>query len=124
MPLPRVQTALRFVDLEEGVPRAGENAQGRAEQAAAADAGRLTDRAGTVARAEASALASPSCRCVLAVLVEGDGAALRAVAARAGVRAVDAAPPGTVAPALAPLLPEQTVRADPPPDDGPVPAVP
>ena len=124
VPLPRVQTALRFVDLEQGVPRALENAQGRAEQAAAADAGRLTDRAGAVARAEASALASPGCRCVLAVLVEGDGAALRAVAARAGVRAVDAAPPGTVAPALAPLLPEQTVRADPPPDDGLVPAVP
>ena len=126
VPIARVQTAQRFVDVEPDVPAAAAlaNAQGRAEQAAAADAGRLADRAGAVARAEAAALASPGCRCVLAVLVEGDGAALRAVAARAGVRAVDAAPPGTVAPALAPLLPEQTVRADPPPDDGPVPAVP
>lgn len=126
VPIARVQTAQRFVDVEPDVPPAAAlaNAQGRAEQAAATDAGRLADRAGAVARAEASALASPGCRCVLAVLVEGDGAALRAVAGRAGVRAVDAAPPGTVAPALSPLLPEQTVRADPPPDDGPVPAVP
>jgi hypothetical protein len=58
---------------------------------------------------------------VLAVLVDGDRAGLAAVAVRPGVRAVEAAPVGTVDPALAPLLPEQTVRADPPPDDGPVP---
>jgi hypothetical protein len=39
------------------------------------------------------------------------------------VRAVEAAPPGTTDAelALAPLLPEQNARADPPPDDGPVP---
>jgi hypothetical protein len=39
---------------------------------------------------------------------------------------MEAAPPGTTDGelALAPLLPEQTVRADPPPDDGPVPAAP
>jgi len=121
VPLPRVQTALRFVPLEEGVPRALDNARGRAEQAASADAVRLPDRAGTVAAAEARALADPGCRCVLAVLVEGDRAGLEAVAARPGVRAVEAAPSGTVDPALSPLLPEQTVRADPPPDDGPVP---
>jgi hypothetical protein len=124
VPLPRVQTALRFVALEDGVPQALDNAQGRAEQAAAADVTRLTGRAGAVAAAEAVALADPACRCVLAVLVEGDRAGFDAVAARPGVRAVEAAPPGTVDPALAPLLPEQTVRADPPPDDGPVPAVP
>jgi len=57
---------------------------------------------------------------VLAVLVDGDRAGLVAVAARTGVRAAEAAPPDTTDPALAPLLPEQTVRADPPPDDGPV----
>jgi hypothetical protein len=126
VPLPRVQTALRFVVLENGVPPATalDNARGRAEQQAAADAQRLSGRAGAVAAAEARALADPACRCVLAVLVDGDGAGLAAVAARAGVRAVEAAPPGTVDPALAPLLPEQTVRADPPPDDGPVPAAP
>ncbi len=126
VPLPRVQTALRFVALEDAVPAAAamDNARARAEQTAAADAGRLPGRAGAVAAAEAAALADAGCRCVLAVLVEGDRAALAAVAARAGVRAVEAAPPGTADPALAPLLPEQTARADPPPDDGPVPASP
>lgn len=124
VPLPRVQTALRFVVLEEGVTRALTNAQGRAEQAAAADAARLPGRAGAVAAAEARALADPACRCVLAVLVDGDRAGLTAVAGRPEVRAVEAAQPGTVDPALAPLLPEQTVRADPPPDDGPVPPAP
>jgi hypothetical protein len=126
VPLPRVQTALRFVALEDGVPAAAalDNARGRADQAAAADAARLSGRPGAVAAAEARALADPACRCVLAVLVDGDRTGLAAVAARAGVRAVEAAPPGTVDPALAPLLPEQTARADPPPDDGPVPAAP
>jgi hypothetical protein len=122
VPVPRVQTALRFVDLEPGVPGALDNARVRAEQAAAADAARLPGRAGAVAAAEARALADPACRCVLAVLVDGDRAGLAAVAGRAGVRAVEAAPPGAAEPALAPLLPEQTARADPPPDDGPVPA--
>jgi hypothetical protein len=122
-PLPRVQTALRFVALEDGVPVAAalDNARGRAEQAAAADAARLPGRPGAVAAAEARALGDAGCRCVLAVLVDGDRAGLLAVAARPGVRAVEAAPAGTTDPALAPLLPEQTVRADPPPDDGTVP---
>jgi hypothetical protein len=124
VPLARVQTALRFVDLEPGVPAstAIDTARARAQLAAAADAGRLPGRAGAVATAEAAALASPDCRCVVAVLVDGDRAALDAVAARPGVRGVEAAPPGTAKPALAPLLPEQTTRADPLPDDGPVPA--
>jgi hypothetical protein len=69
-------------------------------------------------------LADPVCSCVLAVLVDGDRTGLAAVAGRPGVRAVEGAPPGTVDPALAPLLPEQTARADPPPDDGPVPVAP
>lgn len=125
VPLPRVQTALRFVALEEGVPlvAAVDNARGRAAQAADADA-RTQGRAGAVAAAEARALRDPGCRCVLAVLVEGDRAGLSALAGRPGVRAVEAAPAGTVDPALSPLLPEQTARADPPPDDGPVPAAP
>jgi hypothetical protein len=126
VPLPRVQTALRFVALEDGLAPAAalDNARGRADQAAAADAVRLPMRSGAIAAAEARALADPACRCVLAVLVDGDRAALVAVAGRAGVRAVEAAPPDTTEPALAPLLPEQTARADPPPDDGPVPAAP
>jgi hypothetical protein len=124
--LPRVQTALRFEALEDGVPAAAalDNARSRAAQASAADAARLSGRSGAVARAEARVLADPACTCVVALLVDGDRAALVAVAGRPGVRAVEAAPPGAVEPALAPLLPEQTARADPPPDDGPVPATP
>jgi hypothetical protein len=124
VPLPRVQTALRFVALEPDVPGAAavDNARVQAEQAAAADA-RQPGRAGAVAAAEARALGDPRCRCVLALLVDGDRAGLVALAGRPGVRAVEAAPVGTVDPALAPLLPEQTSRADPPPDDGPIPAM-
>jgi hypothetical protein len=122
--LPRVQTALRFVGLEPGVPIdiALDSARVRAEQAAGADAGRLPGRVGAVAAVEATELASPSCRCVLALLVDADGAALAAVATRPGVRAVEGAPAGTVEPALSPLLPEQARRVEPVPDDGPVPA--
>jgi hypothetical protein len=60
---------------------------------------------------------------VLAVVVRADRAALEALAARPGVRAVDAAPVGTTERelALSPLLPGQLTRAEPPPDDGPVP---
>ena len=125
VPLPRVQTALRFVALEPGVPVATalDNARVRAEREAAADASHLTDRPGAVAAAEAAALGRPDCRCVVALVVDGDRAGLDAVARRAPVRAVEAAPPGTTGAelALSPLLPEQTARADPPPDDGPVP---
>jgi hypothetical protein len=125
VPLPRVQTALRFVDLEPGVPvqTALGNARVRAGQAAAAEASRA-GRPGAVAAAEAAALDRADCRCVLALVVDGDRAALTTIAGRGPVRAVEAAPPGTTAAelALAPLLPEQATRADPPPDDGPVPA--
>jgi hypothetical protein len=125
VPLPRVQTALRFVAVEDGVPPAAalDNARVRAQRAADADA-RQPGRAGAVAAAEARVLARPEAPSVLAVLVDGDRTGLAAVAARPGVRAVEAAPAGVVDPALAPLLPEQTARADPPPDDGPVPAAP
>ncbi|GAA5168156.1 hypothetical protein GCM10023321_61820 [Pseudonocardia eucalypti] len=132
VPLPRVQTALRFqplspVDLPD--PAAAEARRLALGQAAAAReaesaARRLTGRSAEVARYEAGALdASAPCRCVLAVLVVGDRTALETVAARPGVRAVDAAPADTpvTAVALAPLLPEQTNTAAPVPDDGPVP---
>jgi hypothetical protein len=125
VPLPRVQTALRFVVLEPGVPVATalDNARVRAEREAAADASHLTDRPRAVAAAEAAALGRPDSRCVVALVVDGDRAGLDAVARRTTVRAVEAAPPGTTEAelALSPLLPEQTARADPPPDDGPVP---
>lgn len=125
VPLPRVQTALRFVPLDPGVAPAIalRSAQDRAQQAAAADAGRSVGRPRDVAVVEAAALGGERCRCVVALVVRADRAGLAAVAARPGVRAVQAAPPGSTARelALAPLLPEQTERADPLPDDGPVP---
>ena len=134
VPLPRVQTALRFqplpvVDLADpvgGTERRLALARQSAARNAAAEAGRLTGRAASVARYESAALASPSCRCVLAVLVVGDRAALSGLAGRPEVRAVDAAPEGIppTGVALAPLLPEQTQLAAPVPDDGPVPPTP
>jgi hypothetical protein len=83
----------------------------------------LTGRPHDVAAAEGAALADPGCRCVLALVVRGDRAALQALAAAAGVRAVDAAPVGVTERelALSPLLPGQVARVDPVPDDGPVP---
>jgi len=126
VPLPRVQTALRFEQLETGTPPdvALANARQRAQQAAAADAGRRSGRPRDVARVEAAALAASDCRCVLALVVAADRAELDELVTRPQVRAVQAAPAGVTARelALAPLLPEQTERADPPPDDGPVPS--
>jgi len=125
VPLPRVQTALRFEALEPGVSptTALDTARERARRAAHAGAARVTGRQAKVAAAEAAALADPSCRCVLAVVVRANRSGLDGIAARAGVRAVHAAPARTVRGelALAPLLPEQSERADPPPDDGSVP---
>ena len=126
VPLPRVQTALRFVALDPGPPlrAALGTARERAWFAADADAARRAGRPADVAATEAAALADPACGCVLAVVVRADRAGLELLAARPGVRAVHAAPAGA-APgelALSPLLPSQVARADPVPDDGPVPA--
>ena len=116
-----MQTALRFVALESGSPAALDTARQRAASAATADAGRLTGRAAAVATAEAAALTRPDCPCVVALVVTADGAALRRPGA--GVRVIEAAPQGVTLRelALSPLLPEQADRADPLPDDGPVP---
>jgi hypothetical protein len=123
-PIPRVQTALRFEPLEEGVApaQAMQNAQERARRQAEADATR-PGRPGDVAAAEAAALADPACPCVLALVVRGDRTGLAAVAGRPEIRAVQAAAPEVTLRelALAPLLPQQVQRADPPPDDGEVP---
>ncbi|MDN5859886.1 MAG: hypothetical protein L0H84_14820, partial [Pseudonocardia sp.] len=123
--LPRVQTALAFEDLEPRVPTATAlaSAQARAASAAARRAGAGTRRQRAIATAERVALADPACACVIALVVRGDRAALEAVAARPGVRAVQAAPAGVTRAelALSPLLPAQTTRAVPLPDDGQVP---
>ncbi|MDN5916283.1 MAG: hypothetical protein L0I76_14480, partial [Pseudonocardia sp.] len=125
VPLPRVQTALRF----EPVTGTGDTAAAldvarrRAGFAAAADATRLTGRPAAVAAAEQRAYDSPSCACLAALVVRADRARLEALSTAPGVRAVDAAPVGTQVTdlALSPLLPEQISAADPLPDDGPVP---
>jgi hypothetical protein len=126
VPLPRIQTALRFEPLEQGVPppAALDAARQRAEQQAGADAQRQAGRAAAVAAAEARALADPAAPCVLAIVVRAERATLDAVAARPDVRAVHAAPAGVTARelALAPLLPGQVERVDPLPDDGEVPS--
>ena len=116
--LDRVQTALRFEALGS-IPVA----QDRAGNSAAADAARLVGRARDVAAAEAAALADPGCACVVALVVRGERTALQALTADPRVRAVHAAPADAdpVELALSPLLPAQTVAADPLPDDGPVP---
>jgi hypothetical protein len=125
VPLTRVQTALRFERLDPGVApdTALGTARERAQLQAATDAAQAGGRAHGVASAEAAALAEPGCRCVLALVVRSDRTGLGAVMTRPRVRAVEAAPPGTADRelALAPLLPDQTVRADPLPDDGLVP---
>lgn len=125
VPLPRVQTALRFVPLEAGMslPAGLAAAREHARFVASGDADRRTGRTADVAAAEAAVLADPVCRCVVALVVSADRAGLDALSAWPGVRAVHAAPTGVTAPelALSPLLPEQVERADPPPDDGPVP---
>jgi len=126
VPLPRVQTALRFARLaSDGAPAAAlDIGRQQARQAALADAARLTGRSRDAAAAEAAALADPTGRDVLALVVRADRAGLLALADRPGVRAVQAAPPDALPGelALSPLLPEQVRTADPPPDDGPIPA--
>ena len=124
VPLPRVQTALRFEPLEAGAPAPAALATARehARMQAETDAQQRSGRPADVAAAEARVLADPGAPCVLALVVRADRAGLDAVAAGPAVRAVHAAPTGVTARelALAPLLPEQIERADPPPDDGAV----
>ena len=123
VPIPRVQTALRFEPLAPGSSPdvALSNARQRAQQAAAADAGRLTGRPRGGGRGRGGG-AGRQHRCGRAGRAgqRRPGRVGGARPARPGVRAVQAAPPDAVARelALSPLLPEQTRSADPPPDDG------
>ncbi|GAA1837600.1 hypothetical protein GCM10009836_15370 [Pseudonocardia ailaonensis] len=124
VPIPRVQTALRFQLLTGGGEPALTVAQAQALHAAEADAQRQTGRPAAVAAAEAAAYRGPSCACIVALVVQADRAGLDALAATPGVRAVQAAPAGITARelALSPLLPDQATAATPPPDDGPLPS--
>ncbi|MFY9807101.1 MAG: hypothetical protein WCC65_12465 [Pseudonocardiaceae bacterium] len=124
VPLPRVQTALITRDLpgQRPVTELSEAMHSAAQDRVAASREAPTGRPAAVAAAEATQLRS-GCACVLALLVYGDGDALRIVAARPGVRAAHAALPDTPLQdlAISPLLPEQVDAAGPVPDDGPVP---
>ncbi|MGH3935883.1 MAG: hypothetical protein ACRDS1_13055 [Pseudonocardiaceae bacterium] len=125
VPLPRVQTALIIRDLPGQRPVAEltealrSAARDRAAVASRAEPG---GRPAAVAAAEATQLRS-GCACVVALLVFGDGEALRDVAARPGVRTVHATSPDTAIQdvAISPLLPEQLDMVGPVPDDGAVP---
>ncbi|HET9253761.1 MAG TPA: hypothetical protein VFO16_00985 [Pseudonocardiaceae bacterium] len=123
VPLPRVQTALITRDLPGQRPAAeltGALRSAAADRLAASRA--APGRPAAIAAAEATRLGE-GCACVAAMLVRGDPGALRALAARPGVRAVHAALPDTAVRdlAISPLLPEQAIVAGPVPDDGPVP---
>jgi hypothetical protein len=131
VPLPRVQTALRRVSLDDAVDptTALRLAETQAANRAGEQARTGQGRPAAVAAAEATRLAA-GCACVLAVVVELDPAALPDLAARPGVRAVEVAGAGARVGALAvsPLLPEQAddgrappETVGPVPDDGPVP---
>jgi hypothetical protein len=125
VPLPGLQTALIFHDLPGQHPVAELTAairtaaQDRTQAAAQAPPG---SRLAAVATAEANQL-RVGCACVLALLVRADGAVLRDLAYRPGVRTVHAASPDTLPQqlAVAPLLPEQHDVVGPVPDEGPVP---
>jgi hypothetical protein len=124
VPLRRVQTPLDALqvadqgDLAAELTELARLAGGRQVGLAQAGAG----RAAAVAQLVGTRLES-GCACVVGLVLHGTGEQLRAVAARAGVRAVEVAPPGTGYGGLSvvPLLPEQTTTVGPGPDDGVVP---
>lgn len=117
VPLPRVQTEIVDVPARTRADIAG----GMGAAAARLDATRAgaDPVSAAVARAQAARLREP-CACVMGIVVHADRGALVDLDHRAGVRAVQPAPPGEPLGrlAFAPLLPEQRVRVEPPPDDG------
>jgi hypothetical protein len=124
VPLPRVQTALITRDLpgQRPVTELTEAMRSATQERLAAYRAAPGGRRAAVAAAEATQLRS-GCACVLALLVFGNGEALRRVAIHPGVRAVHAAASDTQLQdlAISPLLPEQLDTAGPVPDDGSVP---
>lgn len=125
VPLPRVQTALVTRDLpgQQPVSELAAAQQSAAAERLAESRTAADSRRAAVDAAEAAHL-HHGCGCVLALLVFGDGDALRTVAGRPGVRAVHAALADTSIQdlAISPLLPEQGEIAGPVPDDGPPPS--
>lgn len=107
-----------------GVPAGDEVAVDSVKSAAAVVDSLVTydDRTARVKQVVAARLRA-DCPCVVAVVVHGTLDRLRELAARNGVRAVEALPADASAGvfAVVPLLPEQTDTAGPLPDDGPIP---
>ena len=97
VPLSRVQTALRFEPLEQGVPlpAALDAARQRAQQEAAADTRRQAGRPRAWRRRRPGVLADPAAPCVLAMVVRAERASLDALAARPDVRACTRPRPGS-----------------------------
>jgi hypothetical protein len=124
VPLDRVQTPLDALEVADQGDLAAELTElarlagGRQVGLAQVGAG----RAAAIAQLAGTRLES-GCACVVGLVLHGTGEQLRAVAARAGVRAVQVAPPGTGYGGLSvvPLLPGQTTTIGPGPDDGVVP---
>ncbi|MGK8524590.1 hypothetical protein ACRS6B_24945 [Nocardia asteroides] len=118
VPVPRVQTPLVAVPVPEGAEAAVDSARfapwllprptdDRTARVVALSAARLRD----------------GCACVVGLVVRGSPARLRELAAREGIRAVQALPADAVAGSFAvvPLLPDHRDVVLPGPDDGPVP---
>ncbi|MGI5220232.1 hypothetical protein [Nocardia sp. CA-290969] len=123
VPLPRVATplvAVQVPDSPAALARSGDDAAwllaDRRRFAAGGSRGaQILDT--SIARLRAG------CACAPGVLVRAPLPALRELAIRPGIRAVQALPADAVAEtfALAPLLPDSADPVMPPPDDGPVP---
>lgn len=120
VPIDRVQTPLVAIDVPSG-------RRAVLDSAAQAASHILTSRPSDDRAEQVAAVAAARLRtqapAVVALTVRGDPNRLRALAAEPDVRAVEALPADAVAGhfAVTPLLPDQTDRVVPGPDDGPVP---
>ncbi|MEV6280586.1 hypothetical protein [Nocardia sp. NPDC051832] len=127
VPLPRVQTPIVTVGVPAGDAVAIASADNAAWQLQAQlerdeALGVLSDR---TLRATSVSIARlrAGCACTVGLVVRGNLAQLRNLAAGTGIRAVEALPADAVDGrfAVTPLLPEHTTTITPTPDDGPVP---
>jgi hypothetical protein len=120
VPLPRVQTRLFEIPARTSADITGGMGAAAGQLDDEVRSGRAGDAvAVAVARAQAERLRQ-GCACVLGAVVRATPDALARLSRAPAVRAVEPAPPGEPLArlAFAPLLPEQTHRVAPPPDDG------
>ena len=122
VPAERVQTALLWQATPAGAAALRSSA-GYAARTAFTNLSKRsagTERSRQVARFTALRLAQ-DCACTAGMIVRAPLGALRSLAGRAEVRAVEALPDGSEWLSVNPLLPEQEGTPVPEPDDGPVP---